>query len=84
MFQWEWFVYQMMGASFLSGGRPMGGIGFGGRGGGFEKNCKMDGAPPPHAPQTMGNPGTQHSLNSLATNQITKTWVLCYFMLWLP
>ena len=41
------FVFQMVGASFLSeggGGGPMGGLGFGG-GGGFEKNRKM-GCPP--------------------------------------
>ena len=28
--------------------------------------------------------GTRHSSNSLAAKQIRKTWVLCYFMLWLP
>ena len=37
MFQWEWFVYQMMGASFLSGGRPMGGHWFWGEGRGVRK-----------------------------------------------
>ena len=25
-----------------------------------------------------------HSLKSLAAKQIRKTWILCYFMLWLP
>ena len=39
MFQWEWFVYQMMGASFLSGGRSMGGalVLVGGEGRGVQK-----------------------------------------------
>ena len=50
MFQWEWFVYQMMGASFLSGGRPMGGIGFGGRGGGLKKIVRWRGHLPPMPP----------------------------------
>ena len=42
LFQWGGVVFQMRGASFLSGGggvRLMGGIGFdGGGGGGFQKN----------------------------------------------
>ena len=46
MFQWV-FVFQMGGASFLSGGHPMGGISF--DGGGVSKKNRMVGGVP-HAP----------------------------------
>ena len=52
MFQWV-VVFQMGGASFLSGGHPMGGISFDG-GGGFKE--KQDGGGCPPCSPTMGNP----------------------------
>ena len=56
MFQWGRFVFQMggRGASFLSGGHPMGGINFR-EGGGFEKNRQMGACPPSPPRPTMGN-----------------------------
>ena len=49
-FQWVWFVFQMVGASFLSGGVPHGGIGF--DGGGVEKIVGWEGVTP-HAPSPL-------------------------------
>ena len=56
--------------SFLSGGH-WGGIGFD-EGGGerFEKNRRMEGAPLPHAPHTMGNP------SNMDVDVLKSTWLV--------
>ena len=55
MFQWGRFVFQMggRGASFLSGGHPMGGINF--REGGVRKKSSDGGMPPIPPRPTIGN-----------------------------
>ena len=56
--------------SFLSGGH-WGGIGFDEGGGGrFEKNRRMEGAPHPHAPHTMGNP------SNMDVDVLKSTWLV--------
>ena len=56
--------------SFLSGGH-WGGIGFEEGGGGrFEKNRRMEGAPLPHAPHTMGNP------SNMDVDVLNSTWLV--------
>ena len=57
--------------SFLSGGH-WGGIGFDEREGGgrCEKNRRMEGAPLPHAPHTMGNP------SNMDVDVLKSTWLV--------